>query len=92
MLQMNLTNEGKLEIVLEPQLKLQLASEFSKVVCKQFDPMQKWFNDENVPQADKEKYKDCFLTAMAEMNFLYQLLRHCGLQDDEIKEWANMPF
>ena len=92
MLYMNLTSEGKLEITLEPQLRLQLASEFSKVVGKQFEPMQKWFDDKDVPQAEKDKYEESFITALAEMNFLYQVLKHCGMKDEEIKEWAEIPF
>jgi hypothetical protein len=54
--------------------------------------MIQWFDDPNVPQQEKDNFIDALTNAMAEMNFLYQLLKKCGLSDQEIYECANIPF
>jgi hypothetical protein len=92
MLRMNLNPDGTLKIQLEPGVDLELCSEFTKICNKQFEPMAKWFDDPNVPKEEKEKYRANFIAALGEMNFLYQLLKHCGKSDEEIKELANFPF
>lgn len=90
--QMNLDQKGKLHIILEPELRLQVCSEFSKVVNQQFEPMCNWFNNPDVPEQQKKPYMDTLTRALSEMNFLYQLLQKCGLTEKEIKECANLPF
>jgi len=92
LIKMKLNMDGSLSIILEPELKLQLETEFSEIVGKQFEPMRKWFDDKSVPQSEKDKYSNNLTRALAEMNFLYQLLKRCGATDEEIKEWANLPF
>lgn len=92
MIELNLGQDGSLQIKLEPGLSLALCSEFSKIYNKQFEPMQKWFDDVNVPQAEKDKYSETYTKALAEMNFLYQLFIRCGFSDEEIKEWMGIPF
>lgn len=92
MLQMNLDQQGKLHIILEPELRLQICSEFSRVVNQQFGPMYDWFNNPKVPEQQKKPYMDTLTKALAEMNFLYQLLLKCGFTDKEIMEYASLPF
>ena len=88
----DMQNNGNITIQLEPSERLQLASEFTKVINKQFEPMAKWFDDPAVPQKDKDPYSQNYTNAMAGMSFLYQLLQRCGYTDEQIKELAEIPF
>jgi hypothetical protein len=90
-LKFNFDQSFKLSIEMEADEKLRLLSEFSKA-NNTTEPMIQWFDDPNVPQQEKDNFIDALTNAMAEMNFLYQLLKKCGLSDQEIYECANIPF
>jgi hypothetical protein len=68
-----------------------LLSDFSAVYNK-YEPMSKWFNDPDVPQEQKDAYKQQFINAMQSMSFYTQLLKKCGVSDEKIKEYMEIPF
>lgn len=88
---MTMGPEGNVSIKLDAPVASEVSNEFYKIV-QQFEKMTKWFNDPNVPAEKKAPLKDVYVTGMAEMNFLYQFLQHCGYTKQQISEMANLPF
>jgi len=87
----NFDNDFKLRIEIELGEKLQLLSEMSRA-NNATEPMIKWFDDPNVPQAEKDKYSSSLTNALAEMSFLCNLLKKCGISKNEILEIIKIPF
>ena len=88
----NFDKNFNLRIEIDDSEKLHLMSEFSKINNQQFEPMQKWFNDPNVPQSEKDKYSTCLTNALRSVNLVYNLLKACGISDQEILKYASLPF
>jgi len=91
-MKIDMQNDGNVTIQLDPGEKIQISSDFTRVVNQKYDPMVTWFADPKTPEKDKAPYAQTYTRAMAGMSFLYQFLLRCGYTEDEIRDLAKIPF
>lgn len=87
----NLQISCQLQLPVEAGTKLELLSEFSALYNK-YEPFAKWYNNPEVSSKDKDQYNMHNINATIGLNYVYGFLKLCGCDDEEIKEFTQIPF
>lgn len=87
-----LNEKSQVTIELEPNEKLELFSEVSRLNNEQIEPFTKWINDPNISIEIKESYSENKINFMHSESFIIQFMLRCGFTEKEVCQCFNLPF
>jgi hypothetical protein len=87
----NLWVSCQVQLPVDKSAKLEMLSELSKVV-NNAAPFHEWMNREDVKDADRKPYVQSLINMQTGYNSIYLIFKAAGITEEEMSQYANIPF